>query len=480
MVNRLLQSVFVQLKLPPGVVNLVVGAMLLAAGDCPAQQLPRSPVIEEILLDNGCRVLFQPNTSTPTVAISALVGVRASQETRLTAGIRQLLALIVAAPDSWPRQIGPCPPSLRLEASANRDEVALQVECLPQDLSYALSLIRHQLFEAQISQENFERARRRLKNTIQANRHLPLPIAFNTVVKELYPQQAGSWPVTGSLASMSAITVEQARQFYRDHFQPNVTIISVSGNTKLAALKAETEELFGEFLPGARYQGEPFTPHPKIGEPRRLIMRGLDKSVVVTAGRAPAIGDPQYPAAVVLSTLIGSGMGSRLYQALRAEQNLAYTVEAALTPSTVCGYSYVLVTCSRSNINAVRTEIARQLADIASNPPIQPELERAKRFAINSFLLSQQRNRDVAHYMGVFSSSSPVNGLCTYRDFPQLIAEVSSVQVSNCCAQIFTKPATVIIEAVSQSPVAVGTERHALRASIPQAAVQVTVPPANW
>jgi len=468
----------VQLKLRLVAVTLVVGMMLLLAGDCLAQQLSRYPAIEEVVLDNGCRVLFQPNNSAPTVAISALVGVQASQETRLTAGIRQLLALIMAAPDPWPKQIGPCPPSLRLEASANRDGVSLRVECLPQDLAYALSLIRHQLFEAQISQESFERARRQLERTIQSNRHLPLPIAFDTVVKELYPRQAGSWPVTGSLASMSVIDVEQARQFYRDHFQPNVTVISISGDAKLAALKAETEKLFEEILPGPRYQGERFTPPPKLSGLRRLMMRGLDKSVVVTAGRAPAIGDPQYPAAVVLSALIGSGMGSRLYQTLRAEQSLAYTVEAALTPSVVCGYSYIIATCSRSNIDPVRTEIARQLVDIASNSPTQPELERAKRFVINSFLLSQQRNRDVAHYLGVFSSGSPAKDLRTYRDFSQLIAEVSGAQVKNCCAQIFSEPATVIIEAISESQPTVSGEA-CVGPSILQPAAQVTVQTGN-
>jgi len=449
-IKCLFQVSIVQLKLPLVVVSLVVGVLLLAPGDCRPQQLSRSPAIEEVVLDNGCRVLFQLNNSAPTVAISALVKVRASQETRLTAGIRQLLALIAAAPDPWPEQIGACPPSLRLAASANRDGVALRVECLPQDLNGALLLMRHQLFEAQISRENFERARHQLSRTIQTNRQLPLPVAFDTVVKELYPQQAGSWPVTGSLASMSAISLEQARQFYGDHFRPNVTVISISGNVTVAALKAETEKLFGELLPGPEYRGERFTPHPKIGEPYRLMMRGLDKSAVVMAGRAPAIGDQQYPAAVVLGALLGSGMGSRLFQSLRAERSLAYTTGAALTPSVVCSYSHVLATCSRSNIEAMRTEIIRQLADISNNSPTQPELERAKRFAINSFLLSQQRNRDVAHYLGVFSSSDPAKGLHTYRHFSQLITEVTGEQVRNCCAQIFRKPATVIIEAVSE------------------------------
>jgi len=451
---------------------------VLVPGNCHAQQLAWPPVIEEIVLDNGCRVLFQVNSSASTVAISALVKVRASRETLLTAGIRQLLALIAASPDPGPKQIGPCPPSLRLAASANRDGVVLRVECLPQDLTYALALIRHQLFEAQISQQDFQRARRQLSRTIQANRRLPLPVAFDTMVKELYPQQPGSWPITGTLASMSVLTVEQARQFYHDHFRPNVTVISISGNITVAALKAETEKFFGELLPGPERPGERFTPHPKIGAPRWLMMKGLDKSAVVMAGRAPVIGDPQYPAAVVLSALLGSGMSSRLFQALRAKKSLAYTVQAALTPSAVCSYTHVLATCKRSNIEVVCAKILHQLADIANNSPTQPELERAKRFAINSFLLSQQRNRDVAYYLGVFSSGDPAKDLHTYRNFPRLIAEVTGDEVRNCCAQIFREPATVIIEAASE-PQATGSGTAQAESLHLQPAADIPVQPGS-
>jgi len=450
MVKRLNQISPIQLKLLLFVINLAVGVVLLAA-DGFAQPLVEGPLIEQIVLDNGCRVLFQPNNSASTVAISALVGVHASQETRLTAGIRQLLALIAAAPDPWPKQIGHCPSSLRLAGSANRDGVMLRVECLPQDLTYALALIRHQLFEMQITQGSFESARRQSSRAIQVSRQLPLPLALDSVIKELYPRQIGSWPVSGSLASMSALSVERVQQFYHDYFRPNVTVISVSGDITIPTLKAKIERLFGELLPGPKRHRERFTPYPEITEPRCLTMRELDKSVVVMAGRAPAISDPGYPAAVVLSALLGSGMGSRLFETLRAEQSLAYTVEAALTPSALCSYSYVLATCSASNVEAVHTEIARQLADLADNLPTQSELERAKRFAINSFLLSQQRNRDIAYYLAVFTSDNPKQGLDTYRHFSQLIGKVTGDEVSNCCGQIFRKPATIIIEGTSDS-----------------------------
>jgi len=403
------------------------------------------------VLDNGCRVLFQSTSHSSTVAISALVRIPASEESRLHAGTRSLLALIAGSPESWPEEIELCQTSLRLDSTVTRDYLALLVQCLPQDLSAALALLRQRLFGAEISRSSFEAARRQLRSMVRTNQGLPVPLALSTVVEELYPRQAGSWPVTGSIASMSAVTLSSVREFYHNDLWPNATLISISGNVRLAEIKAKAQEYFGDLLPGPEYGPAAFSALPKVDKPRRLIMSGLDKSVVVVAGRAPTIGDPGYPAAVVLSTLLGSGMGSRLFQALRGEQSLAYTVQAALTPSRVCSHSYVLASCSLSKVDTVCAEIKRQLNDIAQYKPSDAELERAKGFVINSFLLNQQRNRDLSYYLGVFTSCGGTDGLHLYQQFPQLIAEVTGEQVSEACGEIFHGSATVIIEAGQQS-----------------------------
>jgi len=371
----------------------------------------------------------------------------------LYAGTRNLLALIASAPQPWPENIRPCQTSLRLYSSVTRDYLALLVQCLPADLDCALALIRHRLFEAEIDRKSFETARRQLRSTIRTNRGLPVPLALNTAVEELYPRRAGAWPVTGSIASMSAITLSNIREFYHKNFRPNATVISISGNVTLTKVRARSQEYFADLLPGPEYGPESFFPLPALDRPRRLVMSGLDKSVVVVTGRAPSIRDSGYPVVVVLSALLGSGMGSRLFQTLRADQSLAYTVEAALTPSNVCSHSWILATCSRSKIDMVCAEIKGQLDDIARHKPSDAELERAKRFVINSFLLNQQRNRDLSHYIGVFGSCGGMDGIYTYQQFPQLITEVTGDQVREACAEIFHRPATVIIEAGRQPTV---------------------------
>ncbi len=402
-------------------------------------------------MDNGLCALFQPNAHTPTVAVSASIAVPASRESRLTAGIRHLLATMLGCPRQMSDAASEPPTALQIDSAATRDHVELLVQCLPHDFPSVLRLVRQQLFELQLSPDRFEAARRETLTAIQATRRRPVALARSTIVEELYPRQPGSWPVHGSIASMSAITLGQVRRLYQDSFWPNAVVLSVSGDLPATEVTAQVQSCFGDLLPGKMaHIPEQFSPHAALEEPRRLIMHGVDNSVVVVAGRAPTLADPDYPAAAVLSTLLGSGMGSRLFLALRAEQNLAYTIQAALTPSRACSYAYVLVTCSQVDVDAAQAEIWRQLRSIIRDGVSDAELERAKRFVTNRFVLSKQRNPDIAHYLAMFYGTAGAEGLETYQQFPTRVAKVSAEQAQQMCANIFTRPATVIVEGNKQ------------------------------
>ena len=439
------------LKVLSAAFNVFIVALCLGAVDCGAEEEATATAPQQFSLDNGLCVLFQPNAHTPTVALSASVGVPASRESRLTAGIRYLLATMVGCPQVMPNAASEPPTALQIDSAATRDHVELLVQCLPQDFPSALRLVRQQLFELQLGPDKFEAARQETLTAIQASRRRPVALARSTIVEELYPQQPGSWPVHGSIASMSVITLEQVQRLYQDSFWPNAAVLSISGDLPVAEVTAQVQSCFGDLLPGkVAHSPERFSPHAALEAPRRLIMRGVDSSVVVIAGRAPTLADSDYPAAAVLSVLLGSGMGSRLFLTLRGEQSLAYTIEGALTPSRVCSYAYVLATCSARNIEATQTEIHRQLRSIIRDGVSEAELERAKRFVTNRFMLSKQRNPDLAHYLAVFYGTGGAEGLETYQQFPARVAEVSAEQAQQICAKIFTKPATIIVEGDTQ------------------------------
>ena len=413
------------------------------------------------VLDNGLRVIFrQCPASTTTCA--AFVQVSAAQESTLTAGIRQLIQLMMDAPGglTW-QSTAPRGLATRIEGSTTRDYVELIMQGMPGDLAADLTQLRHRLFAAKFAAAEFEIGLRRLRRTLVYGNQTPVGLALDTLVARLHYGHPGWWSTSGTFAATGAIGLQEVREFYQSHFFPNATTIAVAGPLDWEAVRSTVADVFQTVLPGpVDSQSLRFVPQGDLSETWRGLMVGSDTSVVVFGARAPSVSDGRYPAAAVLTALLGSGMGSRLYQVLRDKRALAYTTEAGLTPSNVCGYAYLLATCSASDIDTVQRLIAAQLSDIAQQGPRTAELQRAKRYLQGSFALDQQSSRDVAHYLGMFAVCGGAEGVSRYQQFTQLTDAVSSEDVQRVCQQMFDPPAIVILQATGQADTTDQAGRH--------------------
>lgn len=427
---------------------MLVGSSYALGADEP------SPPVHTAVLDNGLRVIFGECPVSATVACNAFIQISAIQESSLTAGIRQLIQLMMTGPTVT----GPEPPEaqppvgINPEGTTTRDYVEVIVQCLPEDFSAALVKLRRRVFEGQFTIQQFQIARQRLRYRLAASQEIPVSLALDTLVRRLYSGQPGSWPPGGSFAAAGAVRLEQAQRFYEQHFLPNATTIIIAGPLAWEQVLSLVKETFESLLPGhVNRQPRRFSPRTNLPRHWRAAISGSNSSIVVMGGQAPVLSSPDYPVAAVLTTLLGSGMGSRLYQSLRHERALAYSTEAGLTPSRVCSYAYVLATCSASDIDTIQQLIDEQLRDISQQGPSAKELRRAQRYLRGSFALNQQSSRDLAHYLGMFAVSGGSEGLLIHRQFPRLVAAVSSQDVQEACHQIFNTPTVVILEATGLS-----------------------------
>lgn len=427
-----------------------IGLVTLLWTYCPLQAQPSRIPVHTTILDNGLRVVFRECPASATAACSVFVRVSAVDESSLTAGIRELIQLMIAAPagigsDEIESQE---PVSIQTEGSTTRDYVALTMHCLPTDLPAALPSLRRRLFDSEFTASQFQIARRRLLRSLAAGDEMPIPLSLNTLVRRLYPAQRGSWPLHGTFAAVGALKLDDVRSFYQSRFLPNATTIAVAGPLSWETVRAMLKETFETLLPGSvNSQPPPFSPPTNLPGCWRGAIPGGNTSVVVLGGEAPTLTSPDYPAAAVLTTLLGSGMGSRLYQTLRNEQALVYTLAAELTPSQVCSYAYILATCSPADVDTVQQLISEQLQDIAERGPSPEEMQRAKRYLRGSFALNQQSTRDLTHYLGMFTVCGESKGLTIYQQFPNLISTVSRADVQQVCQKIFGSPAIVILQA---------------------------------
>ena len=133
--------------------------------------------------------------------------------------------------------------------------------------------------------------------------------------------------------------------------------------------------------------------YPTSGGP---FVAGADPLVV--AREAPAQRDPDYFAARLFADVVGGGMSSRLFQQVREDRGLAYSVYASLQPYADTGIFYAYAATARRESAAAAQLIEEIIADTAHTVS-QRELDRVRTQSRAALLMSMESPWGQAHYV---------------------------------------------------------------------------------
>ena len=148
--------------------------------------------------------------------------------------------------------------------------------------------------------------------------------SFDAVLHELYGANPYGRSQLGLKDSIERLTRDDLLAHYRAIYQPGQMVLAVSGQVERKAVFKAAERLFGRMTrsgPGTQ-AALPVSEPP--GE-RKVITRPAQQAQILVGYLGPALADPLYPAARVLSAVLGGGMAGRLFVELRDRLGLAYS-----------------------------------------------------------------------------------------------------------------------------------------------------------
>jgi predicted Zn-dependent peptidase len=217
-----------------------------------------------------------------------------------------------------------------LNAYTSRESTAYYAKVLKEDVQLALDILSDILQNSTFQPEEIERERAVILQEIGQANDTPDDIVFDHFQECAYPDQAMGRPVLGSPEIIRKIERETVIGYLRKHYGAQRMVLAAAGHVDHDRLAELADNLLGG-LPAER----PATTEPAYyaGGDRRE-RRDLEQLHLVLGFPGVVLGDPDYYAASVLSTALGGGMSSRLFQEIREKRGLVYTIH-----SFVHGYS---------------------------------------------------------------------------------------------------------------------------------------------
>jgi predicted Zn-dependent peptidase len=187
-------------------------------------------------------------------------------------------------------------------------------------------------------------------------------------------------PVVGSEESVGAMSRDVIARFHAAHYVPSRSVLAVAGNvTHAAVLEAVTAGFAGRLRPGDAW----VRPDAAVAPPApadRLAVREDDTEQAHLMLGVPAVrrADPRWAAQLVLSTVLGGGTSSRLFQEIRERRGLAYSVYSSATGYSDLGVLSVYVGCAPERLGTAAGVLRGELADLARGGVTEAELVRAR------------------------------------------------------------------------------------------------------
>ena len=322
-----------------------------------------------------------------------------------------------------------------LNAYTGRENTAFYAKVLAEDAPLALDVVADILQNATFDPEELDRERAVVLQEIGQAHDTPDDIIFDHFQETAYPHQALGRPVLGRAEVVSSLPRDRLHNYMASYYRADQMVVAAAGKIEHETFVAQVAEAFGT-LPAettlscepAAYDGGDFREQ-----------RDLEQVHLVFGFDSLSYHDPGYYGLLVLSTLFGGGMSSRLFQELREKRGLVYSVYSFVSAFQDSGMFGVYAGTGEAEagelIPVVCDEIGRLSQDLA-----EPEIERAKAQLRASTLMSREstgaRCEQLAQQLLTYGRSIPT------AEILEKIAAVDCSQLQQLAARLVAKRPT--------------------------------------
>lgn len=304
--------------------TVVDGVVVVAIG-------ANAPSLRRTDLPNGLTVLSEAVPGARSVAFGAWVRAATLHERPEEMGVSHFLEHMVfkGTRARTAQEIALSLESLggSLDAYTEREHTSFQARVLDEHLADAVAVIGDLIFDPLLRPADLALERKVILEEISMVEDTPDDVIFDVHNRALWGEHAHGYPILGTRDTVQAMQVTHLKALHARAYHPGRLVVAASGHVDHDTL-VETLHASGWH---ARTTGDlsPFNvPHAVPADPHAQHVRRKDiaQTHVVMGGVSIAHSDPRRYAFALLDMLLGGGMSSKLFQRVREELGLAYSV----------------------------------------------------------------------------------------------------------------------------------------------------------
>ena len=349
------------------------------------RRLPASGggVITRTELPGGLRIVSEAMPGARSASIGVWVGVGSRDETPSLAGSSHFLEhlLFKGTTTRSALEIASAMDAVggELNAFTEKEHTCYYATVLDRDLPLALEIVGDVVLDATIAAPDVEVERSVVLEEIAMRDDDPADLVHDEFSSALLGDSPLGRPILGTEESIRTLTRRQIAGYYNRRYQPGSMVLAAAGNVDHAALVTQARKVFAGRLDGTPEAGVRRTsPLGRPAEPVRVVEDDTEQANIIIGTHGLARHDERRFALGVLSAALGGGMSSRLFQSIREQRGLAYSVYSFTSAYADAGLVGAYAGCQPGKADEVVELLVRGLDEAAAGDLTVQEIERGK------------------------------------------------------------------------------------------------------
>ncbi len=415
---------------------------------------------EEIILPNGLKLILRQNPNLPIVAISGSIDAGESFDHKFgKVGISSLTALALQRGtqskskdqiDDALEQMG-----AEISFSGDRDYVSLSAKGLSKDLKSLLDLLSEQIAQPAFSEEEFNKLKVQVLAGLSQSQDSLGALAKIGLYQAIYSKDHPFYELSlpEQIESVKSINTSDLKAFHSAYYEPNRTIIAISGDFDKKEILEYFNKVFAEWSNNEQSQAlkysapiieiEKAKPSEKTTE-----IAGKSQAVVILGyGNSVKRSDSDFYALLVANDILGGGstLSSRLGKSVREEAGLVYSIASSFDMRRGAGPFIIQMGVPPQKIDKALELTKAELEKFKKVQVTDEELERAKNYRSGVFISNNlTTNENVADALVQYSLFGlDLNTINEYPAKIQAVQKADIVRVAN--KYIFPDKLNIII-----------------------------------
>ena len=323
----------------------------------------------------------------------------------------------------------------QINAYTTKEYTCYHTRVLDKHFDRALDVISDMFLHSRFAQKDIQRERNVIIEEINMYEDAPEELVHDSLQEAIWKDSSLGQPILGTVESISKFHTENMKDFFEKRYHTENTVVSVAGHFDTEEMFSKLNKTLGQWKRKSNFV---YYDTKTIYTPK-IVKREKDIEQVHLCMAFPSLerDHPQKYALAVFNTIFGGGMSSRLFQKVREENGLTYTIYSYTSAYVDSGLFAIYAGMNPNQTEKVIELIFEEIKTLKQNKLSQKLIDVTKEQMISNFIIGQE---STVNLMTASGASVLLRGFVQdTEEILQQIEEITAEDIQNVIEKIFIK-----------------------------------------